>query len=104
METEASHTTPALLFAGGEPISVTIPVAGDYSGLPRSTVCELIASGALETSVIGRRRLVIFTSLKNYILSQKSAGISPAATARAQRIRAHAKPKRKAKARAQGAA
>jgi excisionase family DNA binding protein len=47
-----------------EPVAATIPEACRISGLGRSTVYNLIATGRLKSTKIGKRRLVILASLK----------------------------------------
>jgi excisionase family DNA binding protein len=50
-----------------EPLAVTIREGCRYSGLGRTKIYELIFSGALETTTVGRRRLIRFPSLKALI-------------------------------------
>jgi len=49
------------------PISVTVRTARQITGLGRSTIYKLIASGKLESITIGRRRLIHYRSLKELI-------------------------------------
>lgn len=55
-----------------KPISVTIDVACQISGLGKTKIYELIGSGRLETVTIGRRRLVTYASLER-VLTGKAA-------------------------------
>ena len=50
-----------------EPITVTVPQAGKLSGLGRSTLWALIAKGVLLTTKVGRRRLILYASLKSLL-------------------------------------
>ena len=47
-----------------KPITVTVNAALDLTGLGRTKFYELIQSGVIKTINIGRRRLVIFSSLE----------------------------------------
>jgi excisionase family DNA binding protein len=59
-------------FATGPPIAVRIPDAARCSGLGKSTLYALIARGQLESVMVGRRRLVLYSSLQKLLL--KSGG------------------------------
>jgi len=50
-----------------DPIAVRIPEAMRLTGIGRSKLYELIASGAVETAKIGTCTLIIFASLKQLI-------------------------------------
>ena len=50
-----------------EPISVRIATAVKLTGIGRSTLYELIASGEIETVKIGRSTFVLFQSLKRLL-------------------------------------
>jgi len=50
-----------------EPITVTVPQAGRLSGLGKSTIWALIAKGVLLTTKDGRRRLILYASLKSLL-------------------------------------
>lgn len=50
-----------------EPISVRISTAVKLTGIGRSTLYELIASGEIETVKIGRSTFVLFASLKRLL-------------------------------------
>jgi hypothetical protein len=54
-----------------EPLSVRISVAVQLTGICRSKICELIASGHLETVKIGTSTLVLVSSLRRLIIPQK---------------------------------
>jgi len=54
------------------PLTVTINEAVALIGIGRTKLYELIAEGRLETTTIGRRRLVKFTSL--YCLLEAQPG------------------------------
>lgn len=48
-------------------VSVTVAEAARLSGLGQSTIWSLIAGGKLESTSIGRRRLVLYRSLRRLI-------------------------------------
>lgn len=47
-----------------KPISTTVDDTCRITGLGRTKVYELIAEGKLQTTTIGRRRLVLFASIE----------------------------------------
>ena len=47
-----------------KPISVTINQTAQISGLGRTTIYDLIKKGRLKTFCVGRRRLVVYSSLE----------------------------------------
>jgi excisionase family DNA binding protein len=47
-----------------EPICVRVATAVKLTGIPRSTLYELIGSGELETAKIGRSTFILYASLK----------------------------------------
>lgn len=47
-----------------KPVTVTINTALEVTGLGRTKLYELIAQGIIKTITIGRRRLVVFSSLE----------------------------------------
>lgn len=47
-----------------KPITVTVDNAIKISGLGRTKLYELINQGKLKTTTIGRRRLVVYSSLE----------------------------------------
>ena len=48
-------------------LAATIPEACRLSGLGRSTIYELVKSGRLKSSTIGKRRLILLASLREVI-------------------------------------
>jgi excisionase family DNA binding protein len=50
-----------------KPISVTVKIAREITGLGNTTIYELIKRGELKTVSIGRRRLILFDSLEALI-------------------------------------
>jgi excisionase family DNA binding protein len=50
-----------------KPISVTVKTAREITGLGNTTIYELIKQGKLKTVAVGRRRLIIYTSLESLI-------------------------------------
>ena len=51
-----------------EPITVTISEAVRASGLGRTKLYELIGAGRVDSVRVGTRRLVVFESLKNFLI------------------------------------
>jgi excisionase family DNA binding protein len=47
-----------------KPLSVTIPDAISLTGIGRTVIYEKIAAGELRTTTIGKRRLVLYSSLE----------------------------------------
>ena len=47
-----------------EPLLVTVPKGCRISGLGRSKLYELLASGTVQSVLVGRRRLIKYSSLK----------------------------------------
>jgi excisionase family DNA binding protein len=47
-----------------DPVTVTVPAAMKYSGLGRTKLYELIAKREIESLCVGKRRLIVFASLK----------------------------------------
>lgn len=47
-----------------EPICVRVAMAVKLTGIPRSTLYELIGSGELQTAKIGRSTFILYSSLK----------------------------------------
>lgn len=54
-----------------EVISVRIPDAVRMTGLSRSKIYQLIASGDLEIAKVGRSTVVLVTSLRTFIASRR---------------------------------
>ena len=50
-----------------EPISVTIPEAVKVSGRSRTSIYEALKNGELSAKKAGRRTLISFASLKDYL-------------------------------------
>lgn len=50
-------------------IAATINRACQLSGLGRSTIYELVKSGRLKSSTIGKRRLILLDSLREVLAS-----------------------------------
>jgi len=65
----APHTT-ATARPPVEPIAVAIPEAARLAGIGRSTVYPAIMRGEIESAVIGRRRVVILASLREWVARQ----------------------------------
>jgi excisionase family DNA binding protein len=55
-----------------KPITVTIPTARRVSGLGHTKIYELIKQQKLKTVTVGRRRLVVYSSLEQ-LLSPRAA-------------------------------
>jgi hypothetical protein len=58
---------------GLKPITVTVPVTREITGLGNTTVWELIRDGKLQTIKIGKRRLVIYKSIEDLLLGPSGA-------------------------------
>ena len=56
-------------------LAFTIPDAVQASGLPRTTIYELIGKGALEARKAGRRTLIPADSLRRYLDGLPAAAI-----------------------------
>jgi len=69
------------------PITVTIRTAREISGLGNTTIWALIKSGKLESTTVGRRRLIVYRSLAKLL--------SPAPDPSPQPRRRGRPPKRK---------
>lgn len=50
-----------------EPISITIPDAVRATGRSRTSIYEALKSGELSAKKAGRRTLISYSSLKNYL-------------------------------------
>jgi hypothetical protein len=53
---------------GGKPLTVTVAMAREISGLGNTTIWALIKSGRLESTCVGRRRLIVYCSLEELLL------------------------------------
>jgi len=62
METPENPPKPEI-----HPITVRIPVAVRMTGIGRSKLYELIGAGEIETIKVGSSRLVIVSSLKEFV-------------------------------------
>lgn len=69
MGDEAQTTTAA----EPEPLLVTVRQTEELLNLGHTKTCELISAGVLESVLIGRRRLVRFTSVKALASGGKAA-------------------------------
>jgi hypothetical protein len=56
-----------------EPLTVTVPAAMKYSGLGRTKIFELIARREIESVLVGTRRLIIFSSLKDRLTGESKS-------------------------------
>jgi len=61
METQVQNTTHF------KPVTVTVENALKLSGLGRTKLYELINQGKIKTINVGRRRLVVFSSLEEMV-------------------------------------
>ena len=69
-----SNSSAMLLAIGGakrveqlQPVTITVPTAVAISGLGKSTIWGLLASGTIKSGKAGRRRLVYVDSLREYL-------------------------------------
>lgn len=58
---------------GNEPVSVTVKSFMELTGLGLTKTYELIGDGTLETVNVGRRRLILWRSVKRLILPAAAA-------------------------------
>ena len=65
-----SPVADALLIDLVQPITVNLKTARRISGLGRSTICEAMYAGAIATLKVGKRRLLVYESLRDWLLSQ----------------------------------
>jgi hypothetical protein len=56
-----------------QPLTVTVETSKKLSGLGHTTIWALIKSGKLETICVGRRRLVLYSSLERLLSPNKTA-------------------------------
>jgi hypothetical protein len=56
----------------GRPLTVTVAMAREISGLGNTTIWALIKSGRLESTCVGRRRLIVYCSLEKLLLPTSS--------------------------------
>jgi hypothetical protein len=52
---------------GTKPLTVTVAMARQISGLGNTTLWALIKNGTLESVSVGRRRLILFPSLERLL-------------------------------------
>jgi len=55
---------------GAKPLAVTVAMARELSGLGNTTIWALIKSGKLESTSVGRRRLIIYGSLEKLLFPE----------------------------------
>jgi excisionase family DNA binding protein len=60
-----------------EPISVRIPEAVRLTGLSRSRIYELMASGDIQFAKVGSSTLIMVRSLRQFIEGRRQAGARP---------------------------
>ena len=63
--------------ANPTPLAYSIPDAVHATGLPRTTLYELIGRGVLQARKAGRRTLIPADSLNGYLASLPAATIAP---------------------------
>jgi len=51
------------------PLAVTVATAGRLTGLGNTTLWALIKQGVLQTTSVGRRRLVLYRSIERLLVS-----------------------------------
>lgn len=69
--TDLGHLNQGEARAMIEPISVRIPDAVRITGLSRSRIYQLIASGDIEAAKVGRSTVVLVASLRALILAKR---------------------------------
>jgi hypothetical protein len=62
---------------GSKPITVTVKKSIELSGLGLTKIYELINSGVLETTYVGKRRLITYRSLEKLLLPASPAPEAP---------------------------
>lgn len=67
-----------------EPISVRVPDASRMTGLGRSTIYELIASGDIEAAKVGRATVIMVESIRKFLVANRKAPRPPGAKASAR--------------------
>ena len=65
----------------GDPISVKIPQAVQLTGLSRSRIYELMASGDIQFAKVGSSTLILMHSLRQFVESCRKTGDAPDADA-----------------------
>lgn len=71
---QATTTAPARY--RGQPLLLRPTEAADALGLSRSTVYELLATGAIESVAIGRSRRIPYAALLTWVDEQRAAQAS----------------------------
>lgn len=61
-----------------DPISVRIPEAVRMTGLSKSKIYQLIASGDIDAAKVGRATVVFVDSLRSFLRSRRKQPRSPA--------------------------
>lgn len=56
-----------------EPIGVRVPDASRMTGLGRSTIYELIASGDIEAATVGRATAIMVESIRSFLMANLKA-------------------------------
>lgn len=54
-----------------DPISVRVPDASRMTGLGRSTIYELIASGEIEAAKVGRSTVILVESIRSFLVARR---------------------------------
>lgn len=67
-----------------EPISVRVPEASRMTGLGRSTIYELIASGDIEAAKVGRATVIMVDSIRKFLAGNRKVPRSLGAKASAR--------------------
>jgi excisionase family DNA binding protein len=65
MDTVSNNHEPA---PGPAILSVRVSDAMRLTGIGKTKIFELIANGTLKTTLVGRRRLILYASLRDFIL------------------------------------
>jgi hypothetical protein len=71
------------------PIGVTVSRAVELSGLSRSYIWVLIKAGRLKTTSVGRRRIIIYQSLRELIEGQSQAAPNDAIAEGSEKTKYH---------------
>lgn len=62
---------------GGKPLALSVKDACRAIGVGNTTLWKLIGDGRLKTITIGRKRLVIYSSLEDLVRPERARGFSP---------------------------
>ncbi len=60
-----------------EPLTVAIDNAVSLTGIPRTTIYQLLRDDKIEARKVGRRTLIVWSTLKLYVESQPRAEFRP---------------------------